>query len=379
MASVAKRTWTHKGVERMAWVVRYTDNAGKNRLKSFDKKRDADLHRTKVEAEVQEVRHVPEAETVTVAVAAEAWLASCVERRSRGTLSENGLRSYRCNVRKHIVPSLGSEKLTRLSPKMLQAWADNLKKPDGTRRGRSSYSKVFSILKLILTHAQRHGLVGRNIMLETPPHLEPGAHQPIVVPEREQVRAVLGASEGVMVVILHLAVLTGLRQGEIFGLHWRNVDLQKGVAFVRQAATRFGELKAPKTRAGIREVPLGPALVTRLKAWKLETGAGVDDLVVRGQSGGMMKSDNFHQHYWRPFMRQIGLALPDARPTFHFHALRHAAAALFIEQGLPPKRIQQIMGHSSIVMTFDLYGYLFQDDGASQTAAAAIERLLARA
>ena len=61
---------------------------------------------------------------------------------------------------------------------------------------------------------------------------------------------------------------------------------------------------------------------------------------------------NFHKFAWKPLLKACGL-------DFEFHSLRHAAASLFIELGWQPKRIQAVMGHSSITMTFDRYGHLF--------------------
>lgn len=64
------------------------------------------------------------------------------------------------------------------------------------------------------------------------------------------------------------------------------------------------------------------------------------------------------------------------KPVFRFHDLRHAAAALFIEQGMGAKRIQELMGHSSIQVTFDIYGYLFRDPEADAAAVDAISAKL---
>lgn len=65
-----------------------------------------------------------------------------------------------------------------------------------------------------------------------------------------------------------------------------------------------------------------------------------------------------------------------AKPKYGLHALRHAAAALFIEQGFGPKRVQSILGHASIKMTYDVYGYLFTSEDTDQAAMAQIEARL---
>jgi integrase len=76
-------------------------------------------------------------------------------------------------------------------------------------------------------------------------------------------------------------------------------------------------------------------------------------LVFTAHHGGVVMQNNFHAQVWQPMLNACGC------PHYKFHALRHAAASLFIELGWQPKRVQAVMGHSSITMTFDRYGHLF--------------------
>jgi integrase len=79
---------------------------------------------------------------------------------------------------------------------------------------------------------------------------------------------------------------------------------------------------------------------------------------------------------WNPVQVAAGVVSVDGRSKYNFHVLRHAAASMFIEQGMNPKRIQSVMGHSSIQVTYDVYGHLFADDDADQRAMEAIEARL---
>ena len=177
----------------------------------------------------------------------------------------------------------------------------------------------------------------------------------------------------------HLAIFTGMRMGEIAALSWGQVDFEHALIRVTQARNSYGEIKKPKTRSGIREIPVPGSVLNELRAWRLASRhahfakRNRDDLLFhagRGISGSAVKplsGPTFHGTDWKPLLRSIGLIRGD-KPTITFHSLRHVAASLFIEQGLPPKRIQQIMGHASITMTFDTYGHLFPDDGAARRA-----------
>ena len=78
-----------------------------------------------------------------------------------------------------------------------------------------------------------------------------------------------------------------------------------------------------------------------------------------------------HRAFW-PIQVAAGVTRADGKAKYSLHALRHAAAALWIEQGVAPKRIQSWMGHSSITMTYDTYGYLFPADEADTVAVASI-------
>lgn len=105
---------------------------------------------------------------------------------------------------------------------------------------------------------------------------------------------------------------------------------------------------------------MAPAVVSALKAWKLECPNGTLDLVFPNGKGNIENHSNIHNRVFVPLLVANGIVDSDGKAKFSFHALRHAAASLFIEQGGPPKKIQSILGHSSIMMTMGVYGHLFE-------------------
>ena len=124
MATVRRRTWqTGKGERKDAWRVRYVDQHGIDRTRQFDLKRDADAFRVKAESEVLAGIHTADRASITVAEAADLWIATTQgNRRDAGTI-----KSYRELANLHVKPLIGSEKLSRLTQPKVVAFADALK------------------------------------------------------------------------------------------------------------------------------------------------------------------------------------------------------------------------------------------------------------
>jgi integrase len=140
-----------------------------------------------------------------------------------------------------------------------------------------------------------------------------------------------------------------MRSSELRGLRWSDVDCEAATLHVSQRADQWGKIGSPKSVAGRREIPLAPIVVNALKQHKLVSRG---ELVFVNSEGGVLSPRNFFTYVWAPLLKTCRL-------DYKFHSLRHAAASLFIELGWQPKRVQAVIGHSSITMTFDRYGHLF--------------------
>ncbi len=105
---------------------------------------------------------------------------------------------------------------------------------------------------------------------------------------------------------------------------------------------------------------MAPSVVKELSAWKAACPAGPQNLVFPNGAGKIENHSNIYQRLFKPLLVENRIVDEDGKPRFGFHALRHAAASLFIEQGWPAKKVQAILGHSSITMTMDVYGHLFE-------------------
>lgn len=387
MASVRKREWASNGETKTAWVCEYTDQSGKRRRKTFEKKKDADRYRTKVEVEIENGEHVPDSSSASLSKAIDLWLERCEERvRAKDSLRPRTLRNFRSWVENHIRPQIGSIRLTELTIRTVQTWVDQLAYDPQKPRGRPTLENAVSCLRLILKDAQMRGLVGRNVLKDCDVRIPGRFPEKIEIPTKEEIKRFLelsgtclgpGGVARYLRPMLYTAIFTGLRQGELRALTWDNVDFDNGVIKVRVAADNFGHIDVPKSYASIRDVPIAAHLMIELKKWKLASPPNDLNLVFVGSRGRMVQQACIQQSWYRLQRRAAnGGAGATERATgkYHFHALRHVCASLLIEAGLPPKRIQQIMGHSSITMTFDRYGHLFEDQALVGDALAKIGR-----
>jgi len=149
------------------------------------------------------------------------------------------------------------------------------------------------------------------------------------------------------------AVFTGLRQGESLGLEWGDIDWTNSQVCVRWTYNhrRFYD---PKSKASKRRVDLVPELVAELKKWKIACPPGELELVFPTSIGTPQSASNILKRQFFPALRRAKL------PKIRFHDLRHTFASLLIDQGEHPKYIQTQLGHSSITITMDVYGYLMK-------------------
>ena len=268
--SVRRRSWQNRdGSRSEAWVVGYTDRAGVRRLKTFERKRDAEVFEAAVALDVRAGIHVPDSQSIVVAEAARLWLEGCdaigLERTTRD--------AYRQHVELHIVPLLGAVKLSQLSVPMARAFEDTLRKD----RSPAMVRKIRGSLGAILADAQERGLVGQNVVRNLrirrrrgkearaakrqKGKLKVGVH----IPTPDEVRAIIAQLDGRWRPLFLTAIFTGLRASELRGLRWADIDLKRGEIHVRQRADRFNVIGPLKSEAGERTVPLPPLLVNVLR------------------------------------------------------------------------------------------------------------------
>lgn len=338
------------------------DGAGKAKYRWYrvkGSKKDAQRELSRLLASIDSGAFVEPTKT-TLAEFLEYWL----ENYAKANTGAKTFERYSEIVRGSIIPALGHHTLTKLQPLHIQAfYTEALTK--GRKDGRGGLSPttvkhIHGVLREALGHAVKWQLVARNVAdaVEAP---KKAWLQVEVLPE-DEIRRLLKAAEGTP---LHLAVLvlltTGLRRGELLGLHWSDVDLNRGTMSVRHSVeqTRDGiRLKAPKTARSRRMVLVPPVTVDALRRHKAEQGKHRlqlgeayrnQDLVFAAPDGGLPNpyalTDSF-----RRLVQRLGIKA-------HLHTLRHCHATQMLLLGVHPKIASERLGHSSVDMTLNVYSH----------------------
>jgi integrase len=410
--SVRKRTWTTAhGEEKTAWVVDYVDGKGARRLKTFKLKKQADAFAATAHVEVREGIHVADSASATVKQAGVFWIASS----EAAGLERTTVDSYRSHVDLHIVPFIGGLKLSALNIPAVRSFEDQLREGG---RSPAMVRKVMVSLGSLLADAQERGLTGRNVVRDIRGRRKGGERRQekrqkgrlkvgVDIPTREEVKAIVGALASRWRPLLLTAIFTGLRASELRGLRWSDVDIDRREIRVHQRADRFNTIGKPKSISGERTVPAPPMVINALREWKLvcpkrDTGK-VDadgnkvmtlDLVFPNGAGKVEQLNNIVRRGLQPVQIAAGVTIvtdevdEDGNPVLAarytgLHALRHFYASWCINRpqdgglGLPPKVVQERLGHSSIVMTMDVYGHLFPRGDDAEELAKAENALLA--
>lgn len=289
----------------------------------------------------------------TISEAAKMWLQRChLEQLERATLH-----SYSGHVRNHIEPKIGHLLLTSLSAVNVRDFLDGMLR-DSTR---AMAKKCLTTLRSIISAAQERGLVLHNVARDVKLRRSERHEPERVFPTKDEVRALIANASPRHQPLMMTAIFTGMRMSELRGLTWDSVDFHRSIITVRRRADRYCDMGNTKSKSGRREIPMGPQLAKVLKEWKLACCSGELNLMFPNGAGKVETHSNIYNRLFKPLMLACKIVNEEGAPRFSLHALRHAAASLFIEQGWPPKKIQTMLGHSSITMTFDVYGHLFHD------------------
>jgi integrase len=413
--SIRKRAWTTATGERKeAWIADYTDQAGKRHIKTFDRKKDADAFHATASVEIREGIHTAASASKTIAEAGRLWLETSTARQ----LEASTLAAYKQHVNLHIVPYLGQTKLSQLTAPMAREFEDKLRRGDsapgeekGEPRSGAMVRKIMTSFGSLVSDAFERGLVGRNVVRDLRGRRKKGVERRagkrqkgklkvgVDIPTPKEIKAIVEALESHWRPLLMTAVFTGLRSSELRGLRWADVDLKKAELQVHQRADRYNAIGAPKSEAGQRTVPIPPTLLGVLREWKLVCPKGDLDLVFPTSSGAIHHHTNIIKQGLIPTQLRAGITAQvlnekgkpkkdeDGKPILTarytgLHSLRHFFASWCINRKadggleLPPKVVQERLGHSSIVMTMDVYGHLFPRGDDSAELAAAEKALL---
>jgi integrase len=304
------------------------------------------------------------------------YLSRWLEDSVKDTVRNTTYARYEQISRTHIVPMLGSVKLKTLSPTHVRS----LYKEKLSSLSPRTVQYIHVTLHKALKQAVIDGLIPRNATEAVkPPQVRRKEIRPLTP---EQVKVLLDAASGDRLEALYtLAVHTGLRQGELLGLKWEDVDLESGSLHVKRTLTtaRGGpRLAAPKTKGSRRRVSLTKGAVDALRAHLARQREEIDRAGPLWQENGLVfasvTSRPLDRHdlttrQFKPLFERAGLP----RKT-RFHDLRHTCATLLLTKNVNPKVVSEMLGHSNIAITLDTYSHVLPN--MQDSAARALEEAL---
>jgi integrase len=153
-----------------------------------------------------------------------------------------------------------------------------------------------------------------------------------------------------------LAITTGMRQGELIGLQWKDVDLDDGTLRVNRSVYE-GVVSPPKTNAGSRTIRLSKLALAALRQHRVSTAKRrISEWVFPNANGTPIGHQNLHNRSWKPLLRYAGLS-----HSVRFHDLRHSCISLLLAKGVPVKVVSEMAGHADISVTLSVYGHVLPD------------------
>ncbi|WP_314591312.1 site-specific integrase [Paenibacillus terrigena] len=353
--------------------------------RGFSTKKEAELALAKWRCEIEEVLRkseygasvdVPQRNTagsvgLNFATYSQRWLAQ------RRGLSGNTQELYQSILRTHLLPAFGIMQLTSLTPQQIQHFVDTLYSKSLSD---TTIKRIFSLLHAILQAAVRAEHIPRNTAAQI--------EKPTIRRRRFEVWSLdqirdflrrLQAEGDRYAIAFSLAVLTGMRQGEILGLRWQDVDYRQGVIRMQQTLTHRGKAfqVGGKTAQSVRVVALSQETLRLLEAhqafliaeWEekhrlrrlheiesehgdlAEEALRQPTLVVSTPEGGPLSPRLLHR-LWLRLLKDWQL------PRITFHDLRHTHASILLQQGVHPKIVSERLGHASVHMTLNTYSHL---------------------
>jgi integrase len=296
--------------------------------------------------------------SMTVGAFLDMWL----DRIAKPRVRAQTFKGYEVNVRVHLKPAIGKIALDKLEPMHVQDLIDR-KLRDGLAPKSVRY--MHGILRNALNRAIRWEYIQRNpAAFVDGPRMPQQEIQPF---SREEAQRFLKAIKGDRLEALYTVALTmGLRQGEALGLRWSDVDLDLGYIRINRQLQRVNhkyELVEPKTNRSRRHLAVPGAIIGALRDHKerqaVERDASRrrwhDTNLVFCRPDGYPLSGSVVTHRFQELLEDAGLG------RRRFHDLRHSCATLLLAQGVSPRVVMDVLGHSQISLTMNTYAHVLPE------------------
>ena len=279
-------------------------------------------------------------------------------------MGRSRLEGFKSCVRRYIIPQLGTKRFVDLKPVDVEDFYASLVGPSGLAAVTAREHVV--ILRGIERVARKRHALRSQPVTEALAEIKGTGRSRVKTFSPEEVSRLLAAAEhrgvgckprphAMMRVMVNIAAFCGLRMGEIQGLTLDHIDLKQRVLHIRHNLTQYDELKGPKTKAGLRDVPMPAHVAEMLRDW-ISTYRVPNDrrLVFRTASDGYIQAQNYRMT-WISLLRRAGLLHEDG--PHHFHALRHFTTSWLLRNNLPLPDIADMLGHESFDVTLQVYAH----------------------
>ena len=353
MAKVAKR--------RGRYVLDYYDHQGKRRRKTLKKGttlKEAKEKLREIEDQIARGLYVPDKRVPTFKETAEQWLEDKMPNLRASTWCVYGGHT------KHHFSEFDNIKINRITTAKIEKWITD-RQMQGMKV--ATLKRIIGSMGQIFKYAARHGYIAYNPFLDAERPREnqtEGQGHKIRVLNADEIKKLWDSVKPQKYkTLFKLAIMSGMRQGELLGLKWSDVDWENSQIHV-QRTYNYQAWYKPKTKNSNRKIDLGPSMVADLKLWRVACPPNKLDLIFPSRSEGPM-DHNLVYYYFKPALVKAGLG------KFRFHDLRHTFASLLIEQGENIKYIQSQLGHSTPTVTLNVYAHLMKP--VNQEAARRLE------
>ena len=353
MAKVAKR--------RGRYVLDYYDQKGIRRreaLKAGTTLKTAKDRLREVEASIERGTYLPEKKVPTFSEVAEQWL-----EHKKPNLRESTWSVYEGHT-KHHFKEFNNLKVNRITTARVEKFIT-----DQQRKGMNllTIRKILVSLNQVMAYAVRHRYIDHNPVRDAErPRGQGQVEGPkIRIFTHEEIKPFLDVVKNRKYKTLFmLAIMSGARQGELFGLKWSDVDWQNNQLHIQRTFNNQAWYDT-KTATSNRRIDLGPSMMAELKRWRVACPPNELNLIFPNEAGGPLNHNNVVSRYFNPALKAGELG------KVRFHDLRHTYASLLIEQGENIKYIQSQLGHSSPTVTLNVYAHLMKP--VNQEAALKLE------
>lgn len=287
----------------------------------------------------------------------EGWISSI-----QSTHRSNSVELYESVIRRQVLPILGERMLIELKPQHIQALY-NQKIKDGYSA--HAVNQIHKILHVVFEHAKKLRLIARNPSSGTTPPVPITTEMNFF--DENQVQTLLLTAKSILdryFPLYYVAIHSGMRQAELLGLKWTDLDLQKKTLKIQRQAIRPKgggyEFRLPKTKAGKRTIILGSSALEVLREHQEVQFQMIKqkgdrwqklDLIFPSSIGTPVVASNLRTAF-RRLLANTNL------PKIRFHDLRHTAASIMLNYGIPVIIVSRRLGHAKPSITMDVYGHL---------------------